>query len=173
MLVYHYSRDTQEYLSCEEARKDPEYGQPLCPAHATFIKPQQPIEGGVMIFKEERQEWIEVEDHRGEVWDKETKLNEQWRELGKLPPNLTRKVPQFKDEWDKEKNNWVGHEEWIKRKYEYELSYKFRREKQYPLILDQLDMLYWDKINGTNNWVDSITKVKEKHPKPENENEKV
>ena len=26
-------------------------------------------------------------------------------------------------------------------------------------------MIYWDKINGTNNWVDSITKVKEKYPK--------
>ena len=28
-------------------------------------------------------------------------------------------------------------------------------------------MLYWDKINGTNNWVDSISKVKEKYPQGE------
>ena len=56
---------------------------------------------------------------------------------------------------------------------ELEASYEFKRVKDYPPILDQLDALYWDKINGTNNWVDSITKVKEKYPKPENENEKV
>jgi hypothetical protein len=27
-------------------------------------------------------------------------------------------------------------------------------------IGDQLDMQYWDKINGTNNWQDAINAVK-------------
>ena len=26
-------------------------------------------------------------------------------------------------------------------------------------------MIYWDKINGTNNWVETITKIKEETPK--------
>ena len=37
--------------------------------------------------------------------------------------------------------------------------------RQYPPIEDQLDMIYWDKINGTNNWVETITKIKEETPK--------
>ena len=44
-------------------------------------------------------------------------------------------------------------------------SYKELRAKEYPLIPEQLDMIYWDKINGTNNWEKTITAVKEKYPK--------
>ena len=55
----------------------------------------------------------------------------------------------------------------------YNNDYIRKRQEAYPGTWEQLDMIYWDKINGTNNWVDSITKVKEKYPKPENENEKV
>lgn len=43
-------------------------------------------------------------------------------------------------------------------------SYKELRAKEYPPIQKQLDMMYWDKINGTNNWEKSITAVKEKYP---------
>lgn len=43
--------------------------------------------------------------------------------------------------------------------------YKEQRIKEYPQIEDQLDMLYWDMINGTSNWKDYITKIKEKYPK--------
>ncbi len=44
-------------------------------------------------------------------------------------------------------------------------SYKELRAKEYPPIPDQLDMIYWDRINGTNNWEKTITAVKEKYPK--------
>jgi hypothetical protein len=37
----------------------------------------------------------------------------------------------------------------------------------YPPIEHQLDMLYWDKINGTNNWQAAIDAVKQQFPKPE------
>lgn len=40
------------------------------------------------------------------------------------------------------------------------------RRKAYKSIEDQLDMLYWDHINGTNHWVNHITEVKTNHPKP-------
>jgi hypothetical protein len=44
-------------------------------------------------------------------------------------------------------------------------SYSDRRATEYPHITDQLDMLYWDKINETEIWKNSITKIKEKFPK--------
>jgi len=49
---------------------------------------------------------------------------------------------------------------------EYEANqYQRDRAKQYPSIQEQLDMQYWDKINGTNNWQDAINAVKAKYPK--------
>ena len=32
-------------------------------------------------------------------------------------------------------------------------------------VQEQLDMLYWDKINGTNNWLKTINEIKRKYPK--------
>jgi hypothetical protein len=43
--------------------------------------------------------------------------------------------------------------------------YNVKRSREYPHITDQLDMLYWDKINETEIWKNSITKIKAKHPK--------
>lgn len=40
-----------------------------------------------------------------------------------------------------------------------------KRRMAYPSIPDQLDMLYWDKVNGTENWLNSIESVKSKFPK--------
>jgi len=39
------------------------------------------------------------------------------------------------------------------------------RKKRYGSIQDQLDMIYHDKINGTDKWVEHITKVKGDVPK--------
>jgi len=44
-------------------------------------------------------------------------------------------------------------------------SYKVLRAKEYPPIEEQLDLIYWDKINGTNNWEKAISAVKERYPK--------
>ena len=46
-------------------------------------------------------------------------------------------------------------------------QYRRDRARAYPRIQDQLDMLYWDKINGTNNWQQAIEGVKMQYPKPE------
>jgi basic membrane lipoprotein Med (substrate-binding protein (PBP1-ABC) superfamily) len=49
---------------------------------------------------------------------------------------------------------------------EYEAKqYQRDRAKSYPTIQEQLDMQYWDKINGTNNWQDAINAVKAQYPK--------
>lgn len=44
-------------------------------------------------------------------------------------------------------------------------QYQRDRASAYPSIQDQLDMLYWDKVNGTDNWLNSISSVKSKYPK--------
>jgi DUF2075 family protein len=50
--------------------------------------------------------------------------------------------------------------------YIIELSYKEQRKTNYPPIDEQLDMLYWDLMNGTDKWRDKITEIKTKYPKP-------
>ena len=47
-------------------------------------------------------------------------------------------------------------------------QYQRDRAKSYPSIQEQLDMQYWDKINGTNNWQDAINAVKAQYPKENN-----
>ena len=36
----------------------------------------------------------------------------------------------------------------------------------YASVHDQLDMQYWDSVNGTTTWKDHIAAVKAKYPKP-------
>ena len=45
-------------------------------------------------------------------------------------------------------------------------AYARARAAAYPSIADQLDMQYWDQINGTTIWADTIAAVKAAHPKP-------
>lgn len=68
--------------------------------------------------------------------------------------------------WDSDNNevaldleavqNWVDPNE-----------YKYHRTAAYPSIQEQLDMQYWDSINGTTVWADTIAAIKAKYPKPE------
>ena len=46
-----------------------------------------------------------------------------------------------------------------------ETAYMDKRAKEYPSIQDQLDMQYWDKVNGTSTWQDKINEIKTKYPK--------
>jgi len=48
---------------------------------------------------------------------------------------------------------------------EPEKSYVEKRQAEYPSIPDQLDMIYWDKVNGTNLWIEKISAIKAKYPK--------
>ena len=43
--------------------------------------------------------------------------------------------------------------------------YKGQRRESYGSIESQLDMLYWDKKNGTNTWVEFIDQIKTDIPK--------
>ena len=46
-----------------------------------------------------------------------------------------------------------------------ESTYIEKRLAKYPAIGEQLDMIYWDQINGTNLWQSTITEIKNKYPK--------
>jgi len=44
-------------------------------------------------------------------------------------------------------------------------SYDVLRAAEYPDLATQLDMQYWDNINGTTVWQDTIDAIKAKYPK--------
>lgn len=44
-------------------------------------------------------------------------------------------------------------------------QYQRDRALEYPSLPEQLDMLYHDKINNTNVWLETIQAVKDKYPK--------
>jgi hypothetical protein len=44
-------------------------------------------------------------------------------------------------------------------------SYVEWRQLGYPHVSNQLDMIYWDKVNGTNHWEEAIAAVKAAYPK--------
>jgi hypothetical protein len=46
-----------------------------------------------------------------------------------------------------------------------EPDYKTLRQQEYPSLQEQQDMQYWDQLNGTTIWQDTITEIKEKYPK--------
>lgn len=45
-------------------------------------------------------------------------------------------------------------------------QYQINRALAYPSIQEQLDMQYWDSVNGTTTWKDAIATVKTENPKP-------
>jgi hypothetical protein len=45
-------------------------------------------------------------------------------------------------------------------------EYQRDRAVAYASIQDQLDMQYWDSVNGTTTWKDHIAQVKADNPKP-------
>jgi len=47
-----------------------------------------------------------------------------------------------------------------------ELQWEQNRRNAYGSIADQLDMMYWDNVNGTTTWKDHIAQVKSDNPKP-------
>jgi len=76
------------------------------------------------------------------------------------------------DDQGREPPTWEEIQEEIKREveiYNYYL-YERTREKEYPHLKDQLDMLYHDIKAGNlenGSWIAAIDAVKENNPKPE------
>jgi hypothetical protein len=52
-------------------------------------------------------------------------------------------------------------------KWDYQqFGYIQARQEAYGSVQDQLDMQYWDSVNGTTTWADHIAQVKSDNPKP-------
>jgi len=57
----------------------------------------------------------------------------------------------------------TAHAEW---QAEYDSkAYARARAEAYAPIAEQLDMQYWDSVNGSRTWLDHIESVKDAHPK--------
>jgi len=55
----------------------------------------------------------------------------------------------------------------VKLKADYAAKqYARDRASEYKSIAEQLDMQYWDRVNGTDTWKQHIDAVKTAHPKP-------
>jgi hypothetical protein len=48
-----------------------------------------------------------------------------------------------------------------------EPTYIDQRLAAYPSVGDQMDMIYHDRADGTDTWVQKIREIKEMYPKPE------
>tara|TARA_B100000073_G_scaffold214447_1_gene178281 strand:- start:156 stop:476 length:321 start_codon:yes stop_codon:yes gene_type:complete len=57
----------------------------------------------------------------------------------------------------------LGNQKWNDQQF----GYISARQSAYASIPDQLDMQYWDAVNGTTTWKDHIAQVKSDNPKPE------
>tara|TARA_R100000231_G_C5324851_1_gene164544 strand:- start:71 stop:373 length:303 start_codon:yes stop_codon:yes gene_type:complete len=51
--------------------------------------------------------------------------------------------------------------------YQQENGWIEDRLQAYGSLNSQLDMQYWDQVNGTTVWKDHVAKVKSDYPKPE------
>ena len=57
----------------------------------------------------------------------------------------------------------LGNAKWNDQQFGYIKA----RQEAYAAVREQLDMQYWDEVNGTTTWKDHIAKVKSDNPKPE------
>lgn len=44
-------------------------------------------------------------------------------------------------------------------------AFKLTENRVYPTWQEQMDMQYWDNVNGTTTWKDAVAKVKSDNPK--------
>lgn len=142
MEIYNFHPETGEYISCTNARPDPLIKDTWeLPAHATFEPPMTAVQGFARCFIDGA--WQLVEDNRGQIVyrrvDGEAFVVDT---LGKIPDVFTKEAPP-----------------------KPEPTYADKRRGEYPSIEEQLDMLYWDMVNGTSKWKDMRTSIKNKYPK--------
>ena len=91
--------------------------------------------------------------------------------IKKLVPGATYNIRKEKVEWtDKVKTEPTQSEidnQIAANKAEWESKeYQRVRALQYPSLQEQLDLQYWDQVNGTTKWKEAIAQVKSDNPKP-------
>tara|TARA_R100001463_G_scaffold121407_1_gene177710 strand:+ start:817 stop:1119 length:303 start_codon:yes stop_codon:yes gene_type:complete len=71
-------------------------------------------------------------------------------------------VSEFSDDDYAQAKIDLGNSKWNAQQFGYIQA----RQEAYGSIADQLDMQYWDAVNGTTTWKDHIAKVKADNSKP-------
>ena len=105
-----------------------------------------------MEFKYDDVLW-ELND--GPWWDWKDPRNKVYENLI-VKEGFEKPTKKFLDDKLKKKQS-----QWDDQKYERD------RASAFPSWQEQLDMQYWDKVNGTNKWQEAVAKVKADNPKPE------
>ena len=77
----------------------------------------------------------------------------------------------WEDDTGSEPPTWEEIKEEIEKEIEIYKNYQYERdrEKAFPKMVDQLDMLYHDIKNGNienGSWIQAIDEIKNKYPKP-------
>ena len=70
--------------------------------------------------------------------------------------------------WNDNNPTNITNEQILAKQVELQADYdakQYQRDRVYPSIQDQLDMQYWDNVNGTTTWKDAVAKVKSDNPK--------
>ena len=70
--------------------------------------------------------------------------------------------------WHDENPTNITNAQILAKQIELQTAYdakQYQRDRVYPSIQDQLDMQYWDNVNGTTTWKDAVAKVKTENPK--------
>ena len=70
--------------------------------------------------------------------------------------------------WHDDNPTNITNEQILAKQVELRTAYdakEYQRDRIYPSIQDQLDMQYWDNVNGTTTWKDAVAKVKSDNPK--------
>ena len=71
--------------------------------------------------------------------------------------------------WHDDNPTNITNEQILAKQTELQADYdakQYQRDRVYPSIQEQLDMQYWDSVNGTTTWEDAVAKVKLDNPKP-------
>ena len=92
-------------------------------------------------------------------------------QLGKSEKNfyrLDQSVPPHKIiEWDSSNPDSQPTDDEINTAYTvWKNANEYKQNRSYPSWQEQMDMQYWDSVNGTTTWKDAIAKVKSDNPKP-------
>lgn len=108
MKIYHYHKETGEFLQESKAQKNPVSDEYLIPAHSTDIRPPKEKEGSVRVF---RSGWRYVTDHRGKVvYNKATKQAAIYQNID-FDPNVQTMLavdkPKRGEYWDIKEQAWT------------------------------------------------------------------
>jgi hypothetical protein len=131
---YNYDPETREYIDSSE-RLYAHDGQPLQPADSTTVEPLKNstglLKGEVNLWVESEDQWEQVEDKRGFVYDVNTKEAYYNTSIKSITAGYTDKKPKEFSEWSTEVNGG----EWVEKKF-LKLQHEMEKITEETLLED-------------------------------------